>query len=43
MPCATGVKGVLETREQVDAWSWLMQKVDAAYPEQFGVWGSWAL
>lgn len=20
-----------------------MQKVDAAYPEQFGMWGSWAL
>lgn len=38
-----GVNSALETREQVDAWSWLGQKVDATYPEQFGMWGSWEL
>lgn len=31
--CGGGVNSVLETREQVDAWSWLGQKVDATYPE----------
>jgi len=34
------VNSVLENREQVDAWSCLGRKLDAAYPERFGMWGS---